>query len=589
MTTRQKVTIGAFALIIFQLSVRIWAIWNGWFYGDDFKFLSQASTEPLTLDFLFTRHQQQLMPGGILIAWLVGQGPAFSWPLAAAVIVVMQAMASVACFVMLTRLFGRRPGILIPLAVYLFCPLTLGAFMWWAASLNQIPLQIAFFLILATHVEYLRTHRLRWLAASAALLAFGMLFYVKAVVMIPILAFLSISYFARGRLDRRLWSALRQAWFLWLTYALAAAGYLFAYAQSGESPIGGARDAAYFETADRQIREALGPALVGGPWRWLDPGRQDVLANAPEFAVTIAWIVIAAVVGLTIRQHSGAWRAWLMLALYLVPTIFLTANGRASLFGPDVGLYFRYLTDVAVVACLALACASMSIIGARDPLTPRARAEDNPRGMIAVGLLLFAFGSLWSTITYAHFWQREGPVQTFVSNARSSLAPVEGVQIIDEPVADMFVLQPNAPFNRPSKILAPLKKHITPVLHGTDLQMFGTSGRLGPAIVTPGITSKPVNTDCGYLVKGKKERTVDLEHVVTHETWWMSVNYLASSSGDMRIDAGDNALTFAYEEGPHTFFLRTTGSYDAVTMKILNGDTGICVSTIAVGFVGTFN
>ena len=50
---------------------------------------------------------------------------------------------------------GDRPALLVPLAVCLFSPLSLGPFTWWAAAMNALPLQIG----------------LAWYVADAVLLA----------------------------------------------------------------------------------------------------------------------------------------------------------------------------------------------------------------------------------------------------------------------------------------------------------------------------------------------------------------------------------------------------------------------------------
>lgn len=583
------VATAATVMILVQLAFRAWASYGGWFYGDDLKFLAEASTTPLSADYLFTRHQQQLMPGGLLISWLVGQGPAYSWPIAASTIVAMQLLASLACLFMLTRLFGWRPGILIPLGLYLFSPLTLGAFMWWAAALNQLPLQIAFFTLIATHVTYVRTRRWVWALASVAILVVALLFYVKAVVMVPLVALLTVAYFVDGRPVPRVVEALRRFWVVWAGYTAVAVGYLVAYASTGSSPVGTGGDAAYFETTDRQIRQTLGSTLTGGPWRWLDQGRQDVLAHPPEFAVTLAWVVLTAVIVGTSWRRVGAWRAWAILAVYLVPTVYLTASGRTVLFGPDVGLYVRYLSDVSVVACLVLALVTMPLLGTAEKLRSL-NPSISMQPAIAVGALAFFVGSAYSSFTYVDHWHRDSPAERYVAAATTDLNPLDGLSIVDEPVPEELVLTPNAPFNRPSKLLAPLGKRIRAVSEGTDLRMFGSDGRLGPAVVTPGISNRDKPTDeCVALVTLRDAASVPLEGAVTDETWWMGINYLASEDGEITVRAGGNVRTLPVLEGPHTLFIRTTGPYDSVRIRAQSRDSSVCVDKIAVGFIGTFS
>lgn len=588
-TTQQKVVTAATVMILAQLAFRAWASYGGWFYGDDLKFLSEAATTPLSADYLFTRHQQQLMPGGLLISWLVGQAPAYSWPIAASTIVAMQLLASLACLFMLTRLFGWRPGILVPLGLYLFSPLTLGAFMWWAAALNQLPLQIAFFTLVATHVSYVRTRRWPWALASVTLLVIALLFYIKAVVMVPLVVLLTVAYFVEGRPLRRVLDALRRFWLVWVGYAVVAIGYLVMYVSTGSSPVGGNGKASYLETTDRQIRQTLGSTLTGGPWRWLDQGRQDVLAHPPEFAVTLAWVVLTAVVLATAWRRVGAWRAWAILGVYLIPTVYLTASGRTVLFGPDVGLYVRYLSDVSVVACLVLALATMPLIGAAE----RLRSLNPPvslQPVIAAGALAFLVGSVYSSLRYVEYWHEDSPAERYVAAARADLEPLDGLSIVDEPVPEELVLAPNAPFNRPSKLLGPLEKRLRPVSAGTDLRMFGSDGRLGPAVITPGISHRDTPSGkCVALVRPRAVASVPLEGSVTDDTWWMGINYLASADGEITVRAGRNTTTLPVLEGPHTLFIRTTGPYDSVRLSALSQDTSVCVDKIAVGFIGTFS
>lgn len=583
-------TAAAVVLVVAQLTLRAWATYGGWFYGDDLKFLSEAATEPLTLEYLFTRHQQQLMPAGLLLAWLVGQGPVFSWTLAATSIIVMQALASIACVVMLFVLFGRRPAVLLPLALYLFSPLTLGAFMWWAAALNQLPLQVAAFGILTTHVLYLRTSHRRWAAVSAGIFLIALLFYVKAVVIIPLVALLTLGYFVEGSARARLVSTLRRHWLVWLGYAAIAGGYLIGYTRTGSSPVGDTGDAFYLETADRQVRENLGPTLLGGPWRWLDQGRQDVLTDAPDVAITASWVVLVGLVAVTCWVRPGAWRAWALLAIYLVPTVFLTANGRAPFFGPDVGLYVRYLTDVAVVACLALALATTPLRGLPDQPARGLRPERSWRVPAAAVAVVFAVGSIWSTVDYVRYWHVDGPAERWIAEARVSLQPLDAVDFADVPVPPELVLDANQPFDRPSRLLAPLGLDLRPVDAGTDLQAFGKDGRLQQVVVVPGISADlPASDGCPVAVTDRRTTTVPLEGEVTDESWWTSIEYLASRDGELRVSIDGVVQRHPVREGPHTLTFRTSAGFDSVRIQSATPSLNLCIDDITVGFLDTFS
>lgn len=584
-TTAQIVVVAAIMMVLAQLAFRAWAVYGGWFYGDDFAFLSQAATEPLTLEYLFSRHDQQLMPGGLLISWLVGQGPAFAWPLAASVTLGMQACASAACLVMLLTLFGRRPAILAPLALYLLAPFTLGAFMWWAAALNQLPLQIAFFALIAVHVTYLRNRRWRWAALCFSIATVALLFYVKSVVMVPVVVLLTMAYFVDGGPVRRVFVALRRYWPVWVGYGVICGGYLVGYSLSGDSPLAD-RDVPYLETADRQIRQTLGPALLGGPWRWVDPGRPDVLADAPELAVTATWVVLAAIVVATCWIRPGAWRAWAILTIYLVPTVGLTASVRGRDVGPDIGLFIRYLTDVSVVACLALALATITLSGDDEPPRRRLDPATSMRWIPVATAIVFVAGSVWSTITYAGHWREDPPIQSWVQTARADLDGIDQIEVIDQAVDPDLVVVPSV--SRPSQLLAPLGVDVIGVTSGNDLQAFGRDGHLQRAFVKPGIDA-PLDrvSDCPKPVDGTRPVLIDLGARVLDGRFWMEVDYLASGDGDMSIATGGPARQYEVQAGPHSLMLQTSGGFSAVMIETDSASLTLCIDTITVGTLDT--
>src|SRR3546814_5198133 len=101
---------------------------------------------------------------------------------------------------------------------------------WWAAGVNQIPLQVVLFWSLASHVSYLRTRELRHLAVTIVWLAAGLAFYEKTVLVLGVIGIVSLAYFATGSLRdriRTIWADYRPATLL---LVLAGAGYLGLYA-----------------------------------------------------------------------------------------------------------------------------------------------------------------------------------------------------------------------------------------------------------------------------------------------------------------------------------------------------------------------
>ncbi len=71
-----------------------------------------------------------------------------------------------AAFLVLRTLFGERPAILVPLAIFLLSPLGVAALGWWTVALESVPLQLATFMALNAHVHYVRTDRKRHAASS---------------------------------------------------------------------------------------------------------------------------------------------------------------------------------------------------------------------------------------------------------------------------------------------------------------------------------------------------------------------------------------------------------------------------------------
>src|SRR3954454_18809067 len=173
------------------------------------------------------------MPAGFLLSWVFAHTDPLNFWLPSTVLLLLQAAASIGCLRLLRTMFGDRWGILPPLAVYLFSVISLPTFMWWAAGINGLPLQVALFWGLHAHVAYLRTGRLRHAFVAMAWTCFGLAFFEKTLYVFLAYGFVALAYFVEG------WGVARVA-DLWrryragvVTYSVTVLAYLALYSVTG--------------------------------------------------------------------------------------------------------------------------------------------------------------------------------------------------------------------------------------------------------------------------------------------------------------------------------------------------------------------
>ena len=127
-------------------------------------------------------------------------------------------------------------------------------------------MQLAFFLAVGAWVRYLRSDRVLWLMVTCGAVAIGLLFDVKPLLIVPVLAFLAVGYFAPGpwwgpRPPRRHWLAVAVGGPLVLLYL----GY---YVLHVSQPFAAASPGLFGQLADTMLGTAFASAVAGGPWSW---------------------------------------------------------------------------------------------------------------------------------------------------------------------------------------------------------------------------------------------------------------------------------------------------------------------------------
>ena len=214
-------------LIVAQVAWRAQFLSQMYFYRQDFFDLDFAITSPFNWHYLTYVGTGHVMIGERAIIWVLARISLYNWTLASAVSLLFLAGAGFAAFLVLRTLFGERPAILVPLAIYLLSPLGVAALGWWTVALESVPLQLALFMALNSHIHYVRTRRTRHLLAASGWVLFAMLAFEKGLV-VPVLLFAVTSAFLCGGGS---WlSGMRRAlvgcWRAWAVYAVAFIAYL---------------------------------------------------------------------------------------------------------------------------------------------------------------------------------------------------------------------------------------------------------------------------------------------------------------------------------------------------------------------------
>ena len=162
------------------------------------------------------------------------------------------------------------------------------------------------------------------------------------------------------------------------------------------------------------------PGLAGGPWHWDRWAPASPWATPPPPVMVLGWLVLIAVLALSLIRKQRIGPVWLTAAGYAVACqvpIYLMRSSKLTAL--ELAQTLRYLPDLVVVLALLAAvalCAPEPVVGARWlDASPR-------RTVVTTGLaVLFVASSLYSTATFLTSW-RDNPAQPYLQNARASLA-----------------------------------------------------------------------------------------------------------------------------------------------------------------------
>ncbi|MFI5718369.1 hypothetical protein [Nocardia sp. NPDC051750] len=582
----RKVLAAAAGLVLLQLVVRGWVLANGYFYWDDLILAGRDGSHPLLSGaLLFPDHDGHVMPLAFAVSWLVTAVAPLEWGVAAVVILLMQAGAALAVLRLLLTLLGPRRVVLIPLAFYLFCPLTVPAFAWWAAALNALPLQIVLAWVAADAVLLDRTGRRRYAVSGIVLVAVGLLFFEKAAI-VPFVAFAVVVL--RRQVDGRgiaLREVLRRGVVLWAgAAAVLSCWALIYYAVAGISGShGDSGDLAHMLPGAAWA--GVVTALLGGPWGWERWVPSAPWAVAPDWAAWAAWGLLAVVVIATIRARPVVWPVWAAVVVYLPAVQIPVALMRA---GPntvdELTMSLRYLADAAVV--LTIAGALLLRAFARRRRRPAGnRVRGWPRLLPAtVAVVLFTASSLWSTYTFTRSWS-EGPTKTYVTTVKSEFARWDGIPLLEQEVP-WTVLNPTAyPENEASRVLSSIAPPGAFADATERLRMITDNGEFADARVWWNRTVVPgPEPGCGYRIAHLVPVRVALDGPMIAHEWTAQLNYFADRDAQIAVGFESGVkVPVPVRAGLHTVFVRIVGSGSALLIHNRTPGSQVCLGTGPVG------
>jgi len=589
LSVSQRVRLTAYAMVVASLGLKAWVVLPAWFYSDDFRFVEDAHTQGLSIDFLFAPHDSQLMPVGVAISWLVAQANGYSWLTAASITLALQVISALACLLMLRTLFGDRWGILVPLGLFLVSPMGLEAGVWWSASLNALPMQIAFFVLVPCVVLWARERRPLWVLGAGGAIALAALSGPRGLAMAVPVTLLIALFLTRGPWWRRPYDVVRQHLLLAVPPIVIAVGYIVLYARTTPTPVESSGDAPAMALLHNLLMGSWAPSLLGGPWRWsivADPVSVAAAPAALEIAATIAVVLGAA--WLVRRNPGPATGALAILLAQLTVTYLALVFGRGLQVGALAGLISRYLADTLPVTTLVIGLALMPLLVDGAPTfrrtlpDPAALGTWSRRLLTAAGAVVVA-GSVFTTARYAAPWHDQFVARAYVDNAVSTLR-ADPTPIADVEVPELVQLSLHYPSNLPSHLLAPYGDLVQTTQAGNDLRILDKFGRSRQAIVGGGAeTDLDAIPGCGLRV-GSTDAIISLDRDEMDAFPWTSVNYVASGDGLIEVTADGRAVAdLEVAAGPHTYFFLTGGAYSTLTLRSKTPGTELCVDIVRAG------
>jgi len=598
------VTLAAVTLIAIQLLLMGDLLAHSYFRQDDYSYLYRGLDSGFGWKYLMWEDAGHLQPLGMALAWVLARVSLYNWPLTCVITLLLLAAVCFAMLHTLRTLFGNRPAILVLLAVFLFSPLQLAGISWWSVVINVLPLELALVLAVNAHVRYLRGGRKRNAVAAAGWVIIALAASDKGAV-VPLLLFgLTATFFVPGQLPAAVVKAAARYWRVWLVYAvmLAAWGAIYVSQLSGSAvKPDSASDVLNFVSTFTGT--TLLPAVLGGPWRWSAIGYDIV--SPPAALQQLSWAVAVVVVVVSCARRVRAWRAWALLAAWIIlADIVPVVLGRlGSLPASLEAAQTRYLMDATPVLALCIGLAFLpvagpsvagpSVAGEQDAIRFRMPAA---RPAVLLTLAVFLVGSYWSLQAFESLNSAAATAaRSYIATARVAVADApRGTLIVDGPTP-ASIMNPGifGSYGYTSQVVGAIArgepaKHLSwtgsPRGVAGHLMTFNDLGQLLPvAMQGPFSGPPPEGQSCWNVTTTAMQ--IPLTGPLFRWVWIARVDYSGPSSV-LAFRFGENWTEVALPAGTHTAYIPVTGEGHAVSVRLAQPGPGLCITGMRVGSLG---
>lgn len=567
----------AIGVIAVMLAVRGALLGGSYFNQDDFYMTGRAYRSDLTWDYLFSDFAGHVNPFQQLTLWVVAHHAPYDWPVLVAGILLVDLLATVLVWLILTRLLGGRWSRVLLLAGFAWAPITLVSTLWWSASMFLWPHVVCSLAATWLLVRWHQGDGRAWVNGTGIVLvtAIGLLWHERAVLIPPLLFGVAVALADDATGWRRLVRATVRYRWLWAGVAGAVASFLVVHSRLTDVEGGGGTLRQQVEVSWSFVGRNVVPGLVGGPWT----GEVTGGAVAPATWVTVASIALVALAATLLLVRGGPARRWGLAVLvgYVGADLFLLLSGRSA-FGAIIGLDPRYSSDTLHAAVV---CAALCWRGA--PHWP-AIATMRRRAVVVGGLLAsYGVGAAFGTALLVPQFQNVAD-REFVTNLRDDLAADPTQVIIDAEAPAELVLPLVGDDNRYSVIFAPLPERPAFDEPAYRPRVVAEDGHLRPVVLAGGVVSEPGPVpDCGYPVTGTP-RTVPMQLPLDGRVL-LRVRFFTASESTVTVAAGDWEERFLARRGPNEVWLvlpdleGLVPGFDLVS----DGVATVCVTDVTAG------